>query len=110
MTVVASGQFGTATSDISVTVINCSASGCLLLASSPLTVGLTGSLRLVVGGVEATDAIEVVRCQRIEGAASYHIGARFLWTAPPRVDSIRHVLPRLAANPAIAHSVLPFRQ
>ena len=110
MTVVASGQFGAAARDISVTVVNCSASGCLLLASTPLTVGTTGSLRLVVNGVEATDVVEVVRCQRIEGAASYHIGARFLWTAPPRIDSIRHMLPRLAANPSVVNSVMPLGQ
>ena len=111
MTVVASGQFGAAARDISVTIVNCSASGCLLLSSTPLTVGTTGSLRLVINGVEATDVVEVVRCHRVEGSSAYHVGARFLWTTPPRIDSIRHVLPRVAAaGPYVVNSGAPLRQ
>ena len=102
-----SGQFGVLSRDIQVHIVNCSASGCLLMASTPMTVGTTGSLRIEVEGVEALDTVQVVRCQPIEGAGQvYHIGARFLWTAPPRLDSIRHVVPRLAANPAAAIAVL----
>ncbi|HTM05378.1 MAG TPA: hypothetical protein VL173_17840 [Vicinamibacterales bacterium] len=101
------GQFGVLSRDVEVRIVNCSASGCLMMASTPMAVGTTGSLRIAVEGLEAIDAVQVVRCQAIEGAGHvYHIGARFLWTAPPRLDSIRHVVPRLAANPAGATAVL----
>ena len=101
------GQFGVLSRDVQVHIVNCSASGCLLMAKTPMPVGTTGSLRIEVDGLAAVDAVQVVRCQPIEGAGpAYHIGARFLWTAPPRLDSIRHVVPRLAANPAGAAAVL----
>jgi hypothetical protein len=101
------GEFGVLARDIQVHIVNCSASGCLLLTNTPMTVGTTGALRIQVDGIDAIDTVQVVRCQQIEGAgAAYHVGARFLWTAPPRRDSIRRVVPLLAANPATAVATL----
>jgi hypothetical protein len=103
----AGGQFGVLTRDVRVRVVNCSASGCLLVSSVPVGVGTTGSLRLVVEGSAAEDTVQIVRCQAIEGAGpAYHLGARFLWTSPPRPDSVRHVVRRLAANPVSVLGVL----
>ena len=74
-------------------VLNCSVSGCLLETNCRIDVGAIASIRVVIGGRELVDDVQVVRCQPIAGAGSvYHIGAQFLWTSPPSARSIRAAL------------------
>ncbi len=81
---------GVLTRELSVRVINCSLSGCLIESRVCLEIGTVGSLRVFVNGHELVDPMQVVRCHRIEGGgARYHIGARFLWIAAPEEGSLR---------------------
>jgi hypothetical protein len=74
-------------------VLNCSVSGCLLETNCRIDVGAIASIRVVIGGRELVDDVQVVRCQPIAGSGSvYHIGAQFLWTSPPSARSIRAAL------------------
>jgi hypothetical protein len=76
------GSLAVLAKEFCVRLLNCSASGCLIETSAPLDVGTVGSLRLVWNGDEVTENVQVVRCQRIEGAGSlFHVGAQFLWMA-----------------------------
>jgi hypothetical protein len=86
------GRLGVATRDLSVRLLNCSPSGCLLDTDTRLEIGATGLLQLSIRGDEFSDDVEVVRCQRIEGAgAQYRVGVRFLWTAPLHRRALRTV-------------------
>jgi hypothetical protein len=90
-------RLGVLSRDIRVQVLNCSSAGCLLEADASLDVGTVASLRLVVGGQEFSDDVQVVRCRAIAGAGSlHHIGARLLWTCPPGERTLRHALRNLA--------------
>jgi hypothetical protein len=86
------GRLGVATRDLSVRLLNCSPSGCLLETDGRLESGATGVLRLTIGGDEFSDDVEVVRCQAIQGAgALYQIGVRFLWNAPLNRRALRRI-------------------
>lgn len=88
-----SGVLGVVARDIPVRLLNYSRSGCLLETTSNIAVGTVGSLHLLIDGREVNDPIVVVRCQPIEGAGSlYHVGARFLWLAPPTAGTVRRIL------------------
>ncbi|HXH24362.1 MAG TPA: PilZ domain-containing protein [Vicinamibacterales bacterium] len=87
------GVLGVVARDIPVRLLNYSRSGCLLETTSNVAVGTVGSLHLLIDGREVHDPIVVVRCQPIEGAgALYHVGARFLWLAPPTTGTVRRIL------------------
>jgi PilZ domain len=89
----AGGSLGIVTRELQVRVLNCSPSGCLLETDIRLETGATASLRMEVDGTEFSDDIEVVRCQRVEGAgALYQVGVRFLWNAPPNRKALRRVV------------------
>ena len=99
VSLIAGDAVGVLARDVSVRLLNCSASGCLLETDSRLEVGTVASLRLMLNGRELADQIVVVRCQPIEGAGRrFHVGARFLELAPPTVATVRRVLGRDAAG------------
>jgi PilZ domain len=76
--------------DARVTLVNLSSSGCLIETDRCFEVGTIASLRLVLAGREGSDDVQVVRCQRLEGAGSrYHVGVQFLWTTVPGRSSLR---------------------
>lgn len=84
---------GTLTRDTTVRVLNFSGSGCLLESQRSFESGTIGTLRLLVGDQEISDAVQVVRCHRIQGAgALYHVGLDFVWASPPHARTLRHVL------------------
>jgi hypothetical protein len=86
-------RLGVATRELCVRVLNCSPSGCLLETDTRLDAGMIASLQLVIHGDEFCDDVEVVRCQRVEGAgALYQVGVRFLWNAPPSQRALRWVV------------------
>ncbi len=85
--------------ELSVRIIDVSASGCLIESNRRFEVGTVGRLRLQFGLGEYDDDIEVVRCQVIHGAGSlYRVGLRFLWTTPRRAGSIRQAVTEHAAE------------
>jgi PilZ domain len=85
--------------ELSVRVLNCSPSGCLIETHVRLDVGTVASLRLTLQGEDFIDDVQVVRCQAIEGAGPvFHVGARFLWTGTPSSRSLRQVMRRAIAR------------
>lgn len=82
--------------EVSVRLIDISASGCLLESSSRLVIGTSGSLILSYDGREYMDDVRVIRCRQCEGSSgSYQVGAEFLWTNTPHDRSLRRVLTQL---------------
>ena len=75
------GQLGVLARDFQARLLNCSPSGCLLETNARVEVGTIGTLRVIVDGREFADDVQVVRCQAIEGASLFQVGARFLLTA-----------------------------
>jgi hypothetical protein len=83
--------------EVRIRLLNCSASGCLIEASSKLEVGTIATLAVTLQGEEFVDDVQVVRCQQIEGAGVFHVGAQFLWMATPKPRSLRQVIRRTVA-------------
>jgi hypothetical protein len=83
-------RLGIMTREFQVRIVNFSASGCLIETNTRIDIGTVASLAIVIDGKERADSIRVVRCQAIAGAGSvYHVGAQFLWTAPPDSRTLR---------------------
>ena len=91
---------------VSIRVVNYSASGCLLESRSPLEVGTIGAIRLEWQGQERVEDVRVTRCQPIRGGSRFHIGVQFLATATPPVHSLRRALHR-AGDVAAAGGQVP---
>lgn len=75
------GHLGVLARDFQARLVNCSPSGCLLETNARVEVGTIGTLRVSIDGREFADDIQVVRCQAIEGASLFQVGAKFLLTA-----------------------------
>ena len=84
--------------DVSVRLVNVSASGSLLVSNRRLQEGTIGSLRVVFDGVEYADDMRVVRCSQVEGSSDYHLGVEFLWTTAPGERSMRRIIASLQAT------------
>jgi c-di-GMP-binding flagellar brake protein YcgR len=85
--------------DVSVRLVDISASGCLLEAGNRLPVGATGSLRVIFEENDYVDDIRIMRCRECDGSSSwYHLGAEFLWTNAPHEHSLRRLVGRLQAS------------
>jgi hypothetical protein len=78
--------------EFQVRLLNFSGSGCLLESQRSVEPGTIGTLRLLVGEDEYSDDVQIVRCQPIEGGSSYHVGAEFVWAAPPHPRSLRRAM------------------
>jgi hypothetical protein len=80
---------------VRVRVLNCSAAGCLLETTAPVSVGAFGTLRVAIGERDFDDTIQVVRCEHIKGTSSiYHVATTFISTTPPYAGSLRYTLRR----------------
>ena len=92
---------GVLTRQCRIRLLNCSRAGCLLEANTSLDVGTVGVVSTLIGGEEFEDNVQVVRCQRVDGAGSvYQVGAKFLWTSIPGRRSLRGAFQRdLAGTP-----------
>ena len=89
----AADRVGVLARDFQARILNYSPTGCLLETNSRLDVGTVGTLRVVIGGREVVEDVQVVRCQPIEGAGSlFQVGARFLWPMAPGRNSLRLAL------------------
>ncbi len=85
--------------EVTVRLINISASGCLVESSNCLTLGATGSLVLKFDGREYVDDVRIVRCLEFEGSSGgYQMGVEFLWTTAPHEGSLRRIVSRLQAS------------
>jgi hypothetical protein len=85
--------------EVSVRLLDISASGCLLESASRLVLGSTGSLLVNFEGKEYVDDVRIMRCGRFEGSSgAYQIGAEFLWTSTPHDRSLRLVVTHLQAS------------
>ena len=83
------------TTDIQVRVLNVSGAGCLVEARRALAIGSVATLRIRFAGGDFEDTVQIVRCQEITGAgAVFHLGANFLTTTPPSIESLRYVMRR----------------
>jgi PilZ domain-containing protein len=83
------------TTDIRVRVLNVSAAGCLIEARRALEIGSVATLRITLGGGDFEDTVQIVRCQEITGAGTtFHLGAAFLTTAAPSIESLRFLFRR----------------
>lgn len=81
------------TTDIRVRVLNVSAGGCLVETRRALEIGSVATLRITFAGGDFEDTVQIVRCQEITGAGSiFHLGATFLTTAPPSIESLRYLV------------------
>jgi PilZ domain len=80
--------------ELHVRLLNLSGSGCLLESQRRIVPGTIGTLRLVRGNDEYSDDVRIVRCQPIEGGSNYHLGAEFVWAAPPHARSLRRAVNR----------------
>jgi hypothetical protein len=85
-------RLATLTRHVRVRVLNCSAEGCLLEATAHLAIGTVGNLRVSFGEREFDDVIQIVRCDRLEGASVHHVGAKFLSTTPPYAGTLRYTI------------------
>jgi hypothetical protein len=83
------------TVDMRVRVLNVSAVGCLVETTRPLEIGAVATLRITFAGGDFEDTVQIVRCQEITGGgAIFHLGAIFLTTAPPSLESLRYLIRR----------------
>jgi hypothetical protein len=81
--------------DIQVRVLNISGAGCLVETKRPLEIGSVATLRIGFAGGDFEDTVQIVRCQQITGASGvFHLGANFLTTTPPSIESLRYLVRR----------------
>lgn len=81
--------------DIQVRVLNISGAGCLVETRRPLEIGSVATLQIRFAGGDFEDTVQVVRCQQINGAGGvFHLGANFLTTTPPSIESLRYLIRR----------------
>ena len=82
--------------DVSVWILNISASGCLLESGLRVEVGTTGVLSMTRDGQDYTDDIRINRCSPVAGGSGRSLlGAQFLWTRIPGERSLRLVTRKL---------------
>jgi PilZ domain-containing protein len=83
------------TTDIRVRVLNISGAGCLIETRRALEVGSVATLRINFAGGDFEDTVQIVRCHEITGAGPvFHLGAAFLTTAAPSIESLRYLIRR----------------
>lgn len=83
------------TTDMRVRVLNISGAGCLIETRRALEVGIVATLRINFAGGDFEDTVQIVRCQEITGAGPvFHLGAAFLTTAAPSIESLRYLIRR----------------
>ena len=87
-------ELGALTSDLSVRVLNGSATGCLVESPRALQVGTVAGLRVNFRGHDYDDPVKVTRCQLIVGAGVFHIGMEFLSMVPPYAGTLRYAIHR----------------
>src|SRR5262245_58464946 len=87
-------ELGRLTSELSVRVLNGSATGCLVESPRALAVGTVACLRVNFRGHDYDDPVQVTRCQSIAGAGVFHIGMEFLSMVPPYAGTLRYAIHR----------------
>lgn len=83
---------------VTVRLIDISASGCQLESGNRVALGSIGSLTVTFEGQQYMDYVRITRCGVLDGASGYRIGAEFLWTTVPPEQSLRRIATRLHAR------------
>jgi hypothetical protein len=92
-------ELATLSSEITIRVLNCGLSGCLVETRRPLPIGRVATLQIKLSGAEFEETVQVVRCQEISGGSGvYHVGTRFLNTTPISTESLRYLFRREAGS------------
>lgn len=92
-------EIASLTTDICVRVLNVSAAGCLIETRRALDVGTVATLRVNLAGSDFEDTVQIVRCQEITGAGTtFHLGATFLTTSAPSLESLRFLFRRQSGS------------
>ena len=87
------------TTDLRVRVLNVGAAGCLIETRRALEIGSVATLRIQIAGGDFEDTVQIVRCQEITGAGTiFHLGATFLTTAAPSIESLRYLFRRHSSS------------
>jgi hypothetical protein len=82
--------------EVSVHLLEISASGCLLESCSRLALGTTGSLVVTVDAGDYADDVRIIWCRELDGSSGgYRLGAEFIWTTTPGERSLRRIVNRL---------------
>ena len=82
--------------DVSVRLLNVSASGCLLQSEIRMAEGTVGTLRLSYEGSDYSDDVRIMRCQAPAGGDNwFKLGVQFLWTSHPGERSLRRLIASL---------------
>jgi hypothetical protein len=89
-------ELATLSLEMSIRVLNCAASGCLVETRRALPVGRVATLRITLSAGTFEETVQVVRCQEITGSGIYHIGTHFLSTTPASTESLRYLFRREA--------------
>ncbi len=85
--------------EVSVQLLDISASGCLLESASRIVLGATGTLIVMFDGKEYCDDVRIMRCLQSKGASGgYQVGAEFLWTKAPHERSLRRIVTHLQVS------------
>jgi len=88
-------EVASVTVDLRVRVLNVGAAGCLIETRRALEIGSVATLRIQIAGGDFEDTVQIVRCQEITGAGTiFHLGATFLTTAAPSIESLRYLFRR----------------
>jgi len=92
-------EIASLTTDICVRVLNVSATGCLIETRRALDIGTVATLRVNLAGSDFEDTVQIVRCQEITGAGTtFHLGATFLTTSAPSLESLRFLFRRQSGS------------
>lgn len=84
-------ELAVVTRELELRVLDVSVSGCLVETNRPMDVGTLATLRVTIDDRSYSDDVHIVRCHRIAGASTFHVGAKFLWTSPPHRHSLRRM-------------------
>jgi pilus assembly protein Flp/PilA len=98
------GRLGTLVSTTPMRLLDISRTGCLLETSSRVEAGATGNISVDLEGRTLTDDVRITRCQRLQGSNGYHLGAEFLRTRRPCVDSLSVALAAITTGTTGASS------
>ena len=95
---------GTVNRRVPVRLVEVSASGCLWDAAVPIDEGSVGFVDVRTRGQYRTEAVRVVRTQRVVGSDwPYRMAVEFLTVAPVSPDSLRGVAAVIATGDRAAH-------
>jgi hypothetical protein len=83
---------------VPVRVVEISRGGCRLESGAGVPHGATGTLTVMLKGVERVDDVRIARCLLRKGGATYQVGAELLLTRPLSRESLRLAVSELTGE------------